>query len=325
MLFIAFLFLSLFFLSIPQRVLAEKGEVGSTFLKVPISARATALAGAFSAAWATPATLEYNPAGLAFLPKREINLSHIIYLEETSLQSVAFATPFRSRPKQWNNKSFASSSEDEIFLGFQYRLLRTEDELRNVIGVHQGDFDHRDQLFHVASAFNLRSTLSVGIAGKIINSKIHTDDVSNYAFDAGGLWNITDRFTLGASIINLGPDTKFRDEGDPLPTSLHLGGSSRIAQVLFLSDLAYGLDGLVRPSVGLEYKPIANVALRMGALHQTTFQMTGGLGVNFNPSSLTQGKNTSFSESEIEFGLDYAVQTHNDLGLNHNFTLQIRY
>jgi hypothetical protein len=111
---VAALFLA--FLLITQAGFAELfpgvGATGQNFLKVPMTARAAAMGGAFTAVDGDAGAVEYNPAGLSTLPRLDAQATYLGYLEDTSLQAITAAMPLGTpRP----TKAFVLGGQVRLF------------------------------------------------------------------------------------------------------------------------------------------------------------------------------------------------------------------
>jgi len=286
------------------------GATGSSFLKIPIAARATGLAGAFTAVSGDVTALEYNPAGIAHLQWRAVNLSFIRYIEDATLQSVGVGFPIR--PTFMNTQEV---ERDKLFIGIQYRLFRVDDEFRNEVGVRLREFDIKDQLIQLAGAYSPSTAISFGLSGKVISSEIDNESVSNFAVDLGSLWIPHPHWSLGASVLNVGPSKSFIDEEDPLPLTARVGASTQRGPVLLLGDLSMGRDKIIQPATAAEWSVARHVQIRAGFLFHTTPEFTGGLGFDFSPTH----------PRTVILGLDYAVQTRNEFGATHTVSFKILY
>lgn len=302
------------------------GETGLNFLKVPTSARAVALSGAFTAVQQDAGTVEHNPAGVATLNRADINLAHLIYFEDTKLNSVSIGYPLSTiNPKsKW-------------VLGLHYRLFQNEDDARNELGVKLEEFKTRDQAFQLSIAKEWKR-LAVGAAGRHITSKLENEHLSAMAFDAGAQIKMTNQLTFGAALLQIGPSNTYASEADPLPTVLRTGAAYKYAKVLLLADLSQSRDAVTRAALGAEWHPTRLLKIRGGLAHQTVLEFSGGLGFMFSDHSnqANENRNTlpnrsisirdpQSAASPVDLGLDYAIRHHVDLGLTHTLTFRILY
>lgn len=339
--------------------LVGKGATGSLFLNIPMGARAAALGSAFTAVRGDVTAIEYNPAGLIGNDRLDTNLTHTVYIEGTYLDSVAFSYPFQFNSLT-KSESLQQFEKGKFVAAGQYRLFQASDEQRNAVGAKQGSFQIRDDLFQVALAYSAASSLSLGFSGKFIRNKIVDEGSSKYAFDAGLNFRPSPEWSFGASLLNMGQDKAILTDPDPLPTTLRFGAGYDTKKFLCLADYAQGRDKISQESVGLEFKAARLVKIRAGVFYHTSVEFSGGLGIRFSDSeslppptqeqpsrtlggidqsqryklggaessshNLRKAAPSSFKQkSGIDFGLDYAARTNNELGITHTITVKILY
>lgn len=140
-------------------------------------------------------------------------------------------------------------------------------------------------------------------AGVAIN--VHTFSIQNYGntsavyFNFGGLAYITNQIRWGFSISNLNR-ASIGNEDDQIPMVFSTGFSYDLLKALSLN-LGINKDIRYKPSVrfGIEYDIIKYLSLRAGFQNEPS-QYSAGIGINYSIVNL-----------------DYALFTHQDLGLTH--------
>ncbi|MBL0174271.1 MAG: hypothetical protein IPP94_03220 [Ignavibacteria bacterium] len=172
------------------------------------------------------------------------------------------------------------------------------------------------------SGFSLyrESTVSIGIARRI-EERIHAGVAVNYchldirgygnagvlAVDAGLAAQIAADVTVAAAVWNLNQPRIGHIVQERLPLSLSLGVAYEAREGITLAaDLAGDLEHPVDVRVGLEYRPLACLALRAGASSE--------------PGSFTCGLGLASGG----VGIDYALRAHPDLGLTHAVSATLR-
>ena len=148
-------------------------------------------------------------------------------------------------------------------------------------------------------------------AGAAINYQ--TVSIKNYGndgalfFNVGGLAYITELLRIGFSIQNLNRAT-FGDQDDQIPMQINTGLSYDIVEELTIN-LALEKDIKYKASFlfGINYDIIENISLRSGFSNEPA-KYSAGIGINYSM-----------------FSLDYAMFTHNDLGLTHQAGLIISF
>lgn len=332
-------------------ILVGKGATGSAFLKIPIAARPTAMGGAFTAVSGDVSAMEYNPSGITQLERVDLKASLIRYLEDSDLQSLSVGFPVDFKPGAHLGEGFFGPDADKLFLGFHYRAFKADDTERNELGAPIHEFDIKDQLVQLDLAYAPFERLSLGVGGKYINSTLGRDSLTNMAFDMGGIWKLSAQTSVGASLLNLGPDRAYVSESDPLPTTLRTGFLYEGSLVLLTADLLAGRDKITQQALGMEVRVNPYLKLRGGMTNHTSLEFSGGLGLRFSPpipqlnssekekqanqsilddlnvpeSNPVYVQNKSNAPPPIDFGLDYAIRSHDQLDATHTITISILY
>jgi len=159
---------------------------------------------------------------------------------------------------------------------------------------------YRESKFALGYSYNFQNKFFVGLA---INYQ--TVSIQNYGndgalfFNLGGLAYITNLFRIGFSVQNINRAT-FGNEDDQIPMILNTGLSYDVVDELTLN-FALEKDIKYKTSFqfGVNYDIIENISLRSGFSNEPS-KYSVGIGINY-----------------LMFSLDYALFTHNDLGLTH--------
>lgn len=167
-------------------------------------------------------------------------------------------------------------------------------------GMSYGFDLYRETKLSLGYSFNY---LNKFFAGIVINYQ--TVSIKNYGndgalfFNLGGLAYISDVFRLGFSVQNINR-ASFGDEDDQIPIGFNSGFSYDIANELSVN-IAIEKDIKHKASFqfGINYDIIEYLSLRSGFSNEPS-KYSAGIGINFSL-----------------FSLDYAMFTHNDLGLTH--------
>jgi hypothetical protein len=137
--------------------------------------------------------------------------------------------------------------------------------------------------------------------------------IKNYGQDdafllsIGGLANIVDDLSLGFSIYNINRATYGKEENQ-IPTILNTGFSySFLNKASVNAAVQKEIDMPASVRFGIEYKIIKYIILRSGFKNEPS-SYSGGIGIRYSA-----------------LGLDYAVFTHQDLGITHQFGLIISF
>jgi hypothetical protein len=287
------------------------GETGADILKEKTGIRAVAMGGAYTAVANDVEAINYNPAGLAALTKREAELFgffsglnyaglNVIYL--------AFAQPF----------------ESPILDGFA-----------GVSAVYRGipDIDNEAATDPVVTYYDIALTgsyacnlyqfirddfykaISLGLSAKIIVEQIGAHSISSIAFDAGAIYALAGTgLRIGASLMNAGfpLSAKRGDAGpaltaSPLPMTLRTGAAYNLVidknnSTLFSADYIHDFYEAGQAAIGIEHNLLNILFLRLGYSMPTDLR---------NPSALSAGAGLSVTTTipvELTIGFNYAYR-----------------
>ena len=159
---------------------------------------------------------------------------------------------------------------------------------------------YRESRIILGYSYNYDNKFFAGVA---VN--VHTFSIQNYGntsavyFNFGGLAYITNQIRWGFSITNLNR-ASIGNEDDQIPMIFSTGFSYDLLNTLSLN-LGINKDIRYKPSVrfGIEYDIIKYLSLRAGFQNEPS-QYSAGIGINY-----------------LIVNLDYALFTHQDLGLTH--------
>jgi len=169
------------------------------------------------------------------------------------------------------------------------------------IGGMSYGFDlYRESKFSLGYSYNY---LNKFFAGVTINYQ--TVSIQNYGndgalfFNIGGLAYVSNILRLGFSIQNINR-ASFGDDDDQIPMIFNTGFSYDVVDELTLN-FAVEKDIKYKASFqfGINYDIIEYLSLRTGFSNEPS-KYSAGIGINYSM-----------------FSLDYAMYTHNDLGLTH--------
>jgi len=312
---------------------------GAVFLMIWPGARATAMAGAFSASADDATACYYNQAGLAFIDRPMVTLQHANWLpglhEGMYYEYTGVSKPIKSGT-----------------LGFDVIYLTTgKTQVINEIGQNLGEYITFDVAMGLNYGLKLQPNLGLGLGWKFIYSFLVPDWVwekmpelgiesggtgITYAFDAGLLYKPMQFLFLSAVLQNIGPDISYTQSGsaDPLPYTLRLGFrsqpiGSRVIKIGLAGEVTKILVGMFAnedstfyqnlkyefqeawKSVGLEINYFDFVIMRGGYFYDSEGQRIGltyGGGIKAGSFSLDVGVDEAmydFKTSNKKFSLTY--------------------
>ncbi|HAH32629.1 MAG TPA: hypothetical protein DCL44_09995 [Elusimicrobia bacterium] len=279
---------------------AGAGTTAAPFLKVSMSPRALAMAGAFGALTDDSGSVFVNPAGLAQSDKREAGFGFTNYLQGAKMGSLSY-----------------SGNIGEHRFGFGASFLSVDGierrGLADAVGIvpELGSFGANDMAFTFATAKKgfLPDTLSgldAGCAIKFIRSSIDSKNALAVAADAGAVYHAGPKVNVSLAMLNLGTKMKFTDEADALPLSISAGFLYKSAPNLNLTaELGeYINDEKFYPALGIEY------------WFRDAFAMRGGYKFGYDTSNLgaVAGLSLGFGLKVAGLGVDYAYLPFGDLG-----------
>lgn len=312
------------------------GTTAGQFLKLGAGARAIALGGAFVAESSDLSALYWNPAGMARLPGRHVQLNHTRYLADINYNLGAFSTSLGR---------FGSIGLGILLLDSGNMPVRTEMEPEGT----GEQFKVQNFSLQLSYARNLTSLFSIGGSIKFVQERIWHSTASTVAFDVGTLFTTPFRsLKLGASMSNLGPklrmdgrDILFSEDPSPnatgtaeivnaqyrmdnfaLPLIFRVGlawsalddGTHRI---LLVSDAAHPNDNAEYVNAGAEYVFRDLIAFRAG--WRNLFEPDTEQG-------LTAGASLSVRiDRTLRVAVDYAYADFGRLTETHWFTFNLAF
>jgi hypothetical protein len=290
--------------------------------------RAMGMGGAFTAVASDISGLYYNPAGLSRLTAHEAAASFITGMSDNSIQHYAYGGPLPFSGISGNGYSSIGTSL-LVASGGNVEVNQT-----NPDGSFAGTSNIKasaDTIFTVGYGERVGSTPIdvknggsyginhfVGLSGKIIHSTLvqaYTD--TTIATDIGYLVNNPETgLTLGLSALNLGGSLRYRQDDDPLPTTLRAGaalqGNLQNEQSFTASaDADYDLHArLWHGEIGGEYLVLRSFAFRMGyQFLRDTVGLTAGIGLRWRARVF----------------IDYAFAYGEGINDSHRFTITYRF
>jgi hypothetical protein len=265
---------------------AAEGTSGGQWLAIGVGARAAALGGAYVSLADDGAALSWNPAGLARVGGHRFTVSHVSWLSGAAYEYGGYAGRLGSGA------------------GIGVVLEQGGVSWDNT---GDGDFEAGDFCGALGYARRIRENVAVGGGLKLLSSKLGDDQASSYAVDAGVLYEPLEGVSVGAAVRNLGPGLDFGGGSDPLPATVAAGASYAWRDVLVALDVEKQNDSSPAARVGVEYKPMQNLALRGGAV----------LGAESALSAFSAGVGFSWND---RWSVDYAYRP-SELSDTHHFGL----
>ena len=300
-----FLALGLIIILLPLTGFAANKKVGTSgaqFLKIGAGPRATAMGNAFVGLADDVNAVYFNPAGLSYLSRPEMIAMRTQWVEDMNYDFGAFSYPTDFGAFAI---SVASLKVDEI-------------EKRGNDESSQGDFDANDSAYALSYSHYVGPLTSIGVTGRLIESKIDTESASTWSGDIGILRKLGRLpVSVGIAANHFGQEVKFRNESDPLPFNIDTGiGASLFKEKLKLGmNLKFPSDNDMQFGTGGEYNIFmdkVNVALRAGY---------NGSQTEADGSGVSMGAGISIHN--INF--DFSYVPLGDLGNTFRYALHVKF
>ena len=278
---------------------ATAGAESFDFLLIDPSARAVGLGGAYTALASDSSALFYNPAGLGRIKDHEATFMHTQYVEGLTQENAGLAT----RSGWGLNLNFLN------FSGIPRTRLDARDG-----GI--GSAGLTDMALGGGYGQALSESISVGAGGKYLRETIDNVSASGFAADVGVLASVPSLpgLSLGAALLNIGPDVRFQMRKEKLPQLGRVGvaygfpGTKTDNTLTF--DATKARTDKIRFHIGTETVIEKTLALRVGfnTRYDASFGITGGVGLVWKT-----------------LGVDYAFVPFGDLGTAHRLGLTFRW
>ena len=235
-----------------------KGTSAENFLKLGVGARAIGMGEAFTAVAADANAVYWNPAGLANLDSRQINVMHNTWLVETYYDHISFAAPFK-KGAMCAGITYLGTGDIDKYSVFEENKTPTP--------VPEGTFNAYDMALIGGYGWKISDKLLVGVSGKLLQSKIDSHDANGLAIDIGVLSKTpVENLTVGGTIQNVGSKIKFNKNGDPLPLMVKVGAAYTMLDnnLTTALDITKARDNDAKFNVGCEYLINKSFAARCG-------------------------------------------------------------
>jgi hypothetical protein len=245
-----------------MNIFAQAGGAAVPFLLISPDARASGMGEVGTAIADDINAIHWNPAGLGF---------HDYYPNPSNPDATnpykQFALSFSKWLPQFNADLFYSymtygqyfeELDGTIAANFIYMNLG-EFTMTSTTGQTLGKFRSGEFALGVSYGTIVAEDLAVGVQLKYIQSNLAPATTAggsagvgvSAGFDLGVLWKpqnldifglkIGDMLSLGLNLQNIGPKMTYRNEADPLPTSLRLGTAIKLFENEY-NDLTFGFD-----------------------------------------------------------------------------------
>lgn len=297
---------------------AQDSQTGYNFLRIPVSAHAAALGGEnITIIEDDPSLMFSNPALLASVSDKSINLNFMTYMAGATTASASF------------NRIIKDKASVAVMAQYMdYGKMKETDE-NNVI---KGEFSAKDIAISGVFSYILTDKLVGGITAKFINSYIGDYSSLAVGIDLGLNYYDPDReWSVSLVAKNLGGQIKAYDEEyEKMPFDLQAGVSKRFASLPFrlsatlvgLTDWDYGLiNHLV---IGADIILSQQIYLAAGYNFRRADEMTIGSGTDDESShgaGWSFGAGLQLERFELQLGYGKYHVSSNSLLVNVSYSL----
>jgi len=279
----------------------EPGTSGFIFLRLGNGARASGMGEAFTAVSDDATSIYWNPAGLANIEGVELNITHSEWLVDIRFEQISVVNEMLGGTLGFN------------FTGLYYGEMDRYGNYPSLTS--DGTFAPYDLAASVGYGTDILPHLSIGGAVKLIYEKIDFESATGWAVDLGLLHrSMIEGLTLGASMLNLGPQARFVEEKFYPPFQIR-GGACYLydadwlrGNLLVSGDVVFPNDSDAKLHMGAEYNYRDFMAVRFG----------------YKSNYYVQGATLGFGINYRSLRFDYAfMPMEYDLGDSHKFSLSV--
>ncbi len=293
---------------------------GSTALiigKLPVGARATALAGAYSALPGEPAAVWWNPAGLSAIGRMSLEALHVEQGESIRMENLLYAQPMVEGGTLGVGASFLGQPPiSEILEDGAGNPVATGRQL--TVYQFKAAAGYGQALARLGSLANpLWERGSIGAAVTVLGERLGDVTGTSVSADAGYLYDDPTAARSAALVVRqIGVPV----HGRPVPVNAEASVAQVFQTFLWTLVAQTGADDTLRLRAGVEWtSPVAGgaVSLRAGAQHSFSSallaRVSAGLGFRFGlPGNLDLAVEYAFLPVR-EFDDLHALSVH--LGL----------
>lgn len=300
---------------------AQTGTLGAfSFLRLDLSPRAAALAGAFDAVPSDdPALVFYNPALLGDAAADQVSLLYQNHLSDVNAGALAYSRAVRGL---------------HAAVGLRY-LSWGELERATAEGERTGTFGAGGVALSAGASYAASARLRYGATVHVARFSIDDRAATALAADAAVAYVVPEeRLTLSASVHNLGVAlSSLGATRDDLPLDVRVAVSKRLRYLpLLLSVTGYNLHepGAGQPDRSAGAQVLAHVILGGELQFSEAFQVRVGFNPRRNQELRTQDR-LDFAGLGLGFGLkvrrvafDYGTMSWSENGRLHHFGVRAR-
>ena len=197
-------------------LMAQESQEAYSFLRLPVSAHVAALGGDnITINDNDPTLIFHNPALIAGVTDKSLNLNYMTYMEGCKTASASFVKAYKER---------ATWGVSAQYMDYGKMKQTT------VENIDQGEFSAKDIALAGTFTYLLGNKVSGGITARFISSTIGSYSSAAVAIDLGiNYLNEETGLSLSAVAKNLGGQVKaYHDEFERIPLDLQIGITKRL-------------------------------------------------------------------------------------------------
>lgn len=298
---------------LPQAVTATEifekvGTYAGQFLKIGVSARATSMGSAFTAAADDASAAFWNPAGLVEVDGTVVSINHTEWPADINLDYANYVfSPVFIRGK----------------VALHARGLTMDPQVVRTVYRQGGTgemFDSGDMSFGASYARYFTDKFSAGFTVAWVHMGLADRSVNTVVSDFGLQYRIGIRgMKLGMAVQNIGAQVDFDNRPSKMPTTFKVGLAvdtyrSGPHSLLTVGEFSRPSDNKERQNLGVEYSYNDFLFLR------------SGYNINFDSESFAAGAGISLQTSQsTSVGVDYSFVDMDALGGVHRVSLAFQY
>lgn len=314
---IAALSLALFFsLAIAESALADDNtyQYAGEFLSLGMGARALAMGGAFVAVADDSSATYWNPAGLALMQKGEGAFMHAYTFKGlVKVDTLSIAYPISKKYGTISGGMLRVGVDDIKETGW------TDPNDPNRRPEIKSTFNWADTGYYISYARQLLSRIYIGFSTKIIRQGGGDWGGSGYGFDVGIMTNPLKNLNLAVNFQDIYSRVKW-DTGaiDRFPVNAKVGLAYTFSLPSIESKLVTAFDSDIKKK-GYDYSAQLSAGSFSFDLHygaEFIYRNTLAIRAGAYRSNFAAGAGLRFKM----FTVDYAFQTHTDLGGSHRIS-----
>jgi len=287
-------------MSLPHLYAKSAGTTSAGFLEIEPDAEANGLAGAYVSRVENGSSLYWNPAGLGYMERMELGLTHMLYMEDLNYSFITFTEPMRN---------FGVLSIGAIGLLSGAIPKTTENLSGNYIDSGE-TFNSTDITILLGWGKRLNREMSLGFGIKSIRQTIDDSKASGIAGDIGVKYLVSERVRTGLSFQNIGTKIK----GNDLPRNIRIGLDYKLKDDKTNAGIEMDFPSSSESNyrIGIEHWLSKGFSLRAGYI--TGAEIDGMTGIQAG---------IGLKSRSMEFG--YAYLPYGDLGTTHQVSLYTRF